>query len=245
MTLRLSPDDLSLERSPESGVARQIANIPKDRARADRIKWYSMIEAEYVWPRYAASMIWLGKLGEAARGLHMQTSFRPAALPSSQAERIEVERHDLAIGITTPAKILADRLKVSEADARDALRSMREAEAEDRAESGDQANVIPLEVGKVTALGELVKSVGMGEIPVDSAKEMLRVVFGISPEDAALILDPVTAAEPAPATTAGPATPAPAPVQDKDIARKALLAKLATAKPGSKAPAAGEPDVAE
>ncbi len=234
LSLRLSGDDLSLERTAESGISRQIANIPKERARAERVKWYTNIETHYAWPRYAACMIWLGRLDEKARKLHLQVSLKPAPLPTNQVERIELEDHDLKIGITTPTKILAERLKIDEDVAREMLRAMREAEAADVEDEPSAAP--PVEVGKVQALVEVLEKVGAEVVPIDSALALFQTTFSMSLEQAEMILNPyreALGAEPEPPPEAPPGggiEPGVPPVEDKDAARKSFLAGLVTGK---------------
>jgi len=235
LTLRLSPDDLSLERTAESGIARQIANIPKDRARKERAKWFRVMEQEYAWPRIASSMGWLGRLKGNVGEVTMTTEFHPAPLPTNRAEQIQVESHDLEIGITTPAQILAQRLNIDEAEAQKAILAMREAQGD--AAQEDPGAGATFDAAQVKDVIEILSAVGDGRVPAETAKVLLMSAYRMTAEQVDGMLDPVLAKqeeeeaqpEQEPPTEGEPEPGSPPPPPDATDARRSLIEKLATA----------------
>jgi hypothetical protein len=228
LTLRISPDDLSLERTAESGIARQIANIPKDRARAERARHFALLEQHYAWPRIAAGMTWLGLLGSSARDVRMVTEYKPQSMPTNRLEQIQIERHDLDTGLATQARVLAERLGISEEDAQASLTEMRRRQSD--ASDTEPAAAPPLEVGKVQALMGVFDAVGAGKLKPETAQVLLVDVFGLTEERAQSMIAPyLVEDEPAPEQPGEEQAVAPAPPDDESM-RRGLIEKLATAK---------------
>lgn len=115
VSMSLSPSDFSAEEtSVQSGIAKIIANIPKNRQRRKRIKWFSQLERNLAFPRIASQLIERGDLpDELKNGYYLQIEFRGDDIPMNSNERIAEESHDIKLGLTTPAKILANRISVT------------------------------------------------------------------------------------------------------------------------------------
>jgi len=237
----MSPTDLSIDERVESGVARKIANIPKERRRMERAEHFSVLESEYLWPRAAAGLIWLRQMPVRAQQCYMVTEFRPKPLPMAETERIEVERHELAIGTTTPAHLLAAKTGMSVDDAKQKILAMRKDQLEISAE--DEGAGQTVDPAQVPQLIEVVKAATDGSLPLDSAKATLKVVWRLDDNQIDSLLGPVeekqaaekeqvasTDEHPEPEPAQAPPGPSSSQEEPKRDGTRSLVERLATAK---------------
>lgn len=219
----LAPGDLSIDESAvTSGIAKIVESMPKTRAQKKAIKWYSTTEARLAWPRIGSILVWLRILPESATKLRLVTELRGERLPVSIDDRIKEDAHDLELGHTSPAKILADRAGMTLEAAEAMIDSNRVIEPD--------AGPAPLEVGKVQAILEIVTQASAGTVPVATAAKLVSLAAGIPPDQAAELLSDIEAKPVIEATEPGIAPPEAPPPPEKPPEKtgaKALLAALA------------------
>lgn len=185
-SLALAPGDFSIEETVvQSGIAKIIANLPKNRKRKKRIKWFSHMESVYAFPRLASQMVWLGMLDPRIKqpGYTLQVSFRGDQVPLAAAERVQEEKHEIALGVTTAAQILSTKTGVPLDEAKLTINNNLGIDPEE-----EQVAALPLNGAQMTALRELVTAVAAGEVPSGSAAKAIALALQISEADARAIL---------------------------------------------------------
>jgi len=203
ITHAMSPNDFSPDQvSAASGFAKMVDNLPKLQIRDQRVKWFSLLERTQGWPRIASVLRWLGVMPGDIGRYRLQVEFKGARFPLSISERVAEEQHDLSLGITTPAKILADKANVSVDQAEAAIADNRGAEVDDPPQ---------ISAENATATKEVLVAVGSGEMTPETAEVFLRGVLGLPAELAAELRATLDAAKPEP-------EPAPAPEPEMTMA---------------------------
>lgn len=123
---RLSPNDFALEGGAvaTSGFAKMVDALPKLEARQERAKRMRKLE-RMAAPRILAIGTYLGKIDEAARDLQYRVEFSDVEFPRTEDERSKRIESDIKHDLSTPAKILAKRLNLSEAEAQAQIEANR------------------------------------------------------------------------------------------------------------------------
>jgi hypothetical protein len=133
---RQSPNDYSLDGTgPMSGFAKLVDSLPKIEARAERVSRLKRGEEIYAWPRNAAIGSRIGRLSTSVEDLakhRLRVTFSDVEYPLSVDERTRAEEHDIKYNLTTPAKILAKKMGVTEELAVEIVAKNREANAASR-----------------------------------------------------------------------------------------------------------------
>jgi len=126
LSLRQSPSDFSLEGAQiASGFAKIIDSIPKVEARDERIKWFSIMERR-TWSRLAAVLVAKKILPEKVKGYRLQVEYDGIRIPEAIQERIAREKHEIELGLTTAAEILAEQNAITIDQAREQIRANKQ-----------------------------------------------------------------------------------------------------------------------
>lgn len=117
---RMSPNDVAIDgQIPTSGFAKLIDSLPKIEAREERIKRLKATEEQRAWPINAAILMWAGKLPESVKRMRLRVKFADVEFPQTPSEESQRLQFELDHNLTTPAKILAHRSGISEAEAQE------------------------------------------------------------------------------------------------------------------------------
>jgi DNA-binding Lrp family transcriptional regulator len=111
---RQSPNDFSLAGgSALSGFAKLVDSLPKLESRSERIRRLKRMEEQVAWPRIGAVLRYLGVLSSGTNKLHMRVRFADVEFPDTADEQARKQEHQIKHGLTSAAKILAQRDGVS------------------------------------------------------------------------------------------------------------------------------------
>jgi hypothetical protein len=139
---RMSPNDFSIDAaSPASGFAKLVDSLPKIEARQDRASRFRRLEETLAWPRIASIGEFLGWPGFTKQTIlthKMVTEFSEIEFPQTIDEQIKRDDHELKLGHTTEAKLLAKKRDISTEDAEAEIEENKAAqpEAEEMDEEG-------------------------------------------------------------------------------------------------------------
>lgn len=169
---RMSPSDFSTNGvSAESGFAKLVDSLPKIEARRERVARLKSQEEQTVWPRVASILRYLGRGDFGTVDLSKfkaQVEFDGLDFPETAQEQAAREEHDLKHNLTTRAKILAKRKCISLDEATAELEENLEANGVD---------VGILDGIQVSTLREVVTAAAAGEIPYESAVQIVQAGF--------------------------------------------------------------------
>ena len=225
---RQSPSDFSTEAAAAtSGFAKMVDSLPKIEARDERIARLKATEAKVAWPRLGSIGLRLGYFAgsvEELAKLSMLTEFSALTFPRTSQERTLEEAHDIAHGMTTPAKLLAAKRGITIAEAELEVDANRGLVSEEGDTPADDASLTPvLDAAQVASLQGVVSSVVERKLPRDSAVQLIVLGYPLTARQAEDLLGTAGAEppEPPPAAAPPPAPAAPPPVQ-----RESLLGRL-------------------
>ena len=139
--MRQSPNDFSLEGvKAQSGFAKLVDSMPKLEAREQRIRRLRSMEEQVLWPRVGSVLEYLGKL-KGGDGLRMRTEFADVEFPQSVDEDIKRKDHDIKLGLTTPARLLAKEqgISIEEAEQQIADNKAKQPQPEEKQKPEDVA----------------------------------------------------------------------------------------------------------
>lgn len=121
---RASPGEFALgNASPQSGFAKLIESLPKIEARNERESRYRLIEEQRLWPLVGEVYEETGFIRSGDAALRLSVGYSKVDMPESAQERVQLEQHELANGLTTPAGILARRTGLSAQEAEEQVQA--------------------------------------------------------------------------------------------------------------------------